>query len=210
MGRKKGEKDEAVIEREKRAWELRCQGWSQIRIGVELGVDNSTICKILARLRARVLAQTASKAEAYKAEQHALCEHLIDEALQEWQRSKRNAVKATRQTDAGSGDGDVASKERTSRTDEVREGDVAYLDRALAAMERQAKLWGLDAPVKREITGKDGGAIRQHHSFDFDALAGREAEPNDEIENEIEMARGFVQGLALPGESNGDGDDDEN
>lgn len=38
-------------------------------------------------------------------------------------------------------------------------GDAGAVDRVLRIMERRAKLLGMDAPVKQEITGKDGGAI---------------------------------------------------
>jgi len=43
-----------------------------------------------------------------------------------------------------------------------REGRMANLgaiDRALKIMERRAKLLGLDAPVRQEVTGADGGAL---------------------------------------------------
>lgn len=35
-------------------------------------------------------------------------------------------------------------------------GDLAAVDRALRIAERRAKLLGLDAPVRRELTGRDG------------------------------------------------------
>ncbi len=41
----------------------------------------------------------------------------------------------------------------------VRQGNYGAIDRALRIMERTAKLLGLDAPAKQEISGADGGAI---------------------------------------------------
>ena len=38
-------------------------------------------------------------------------------------------------------------------------GDVGSINAALKISDRRAKLLGLDAPVKQELTGKDGGAI---------------------------------------------------
>ena len=35
-------------------------------------------------------------------------------------------------------------------------GDLRAIDRVLRIMERRAKLFGLDAPQRRELTGKDG------------------------------------------------------
>lgn len=39
-------------------------------------------------------------------------------------------------------------------------GDVAAVDRVLKIMERQARLHGLDAPTKTEVTGEGGAPIR--------------------------------------------------
>jgi DNA-binding CsgD family transcriptional regulator len=38
-------------------------------------------------------------------------------------------------------------------------GDVGSINAALKISDRRAKLLGLDAPTKQELTGKDGGAI---------------------------------------------------
>jgi len=38
-------------------------------------------------------------------------------------------------------------------------GDLRAIDRVLRIMERRAKLYGLDAPQKRELTGKDGAPL---------------------------------------------------
>lgn len=40
--------------------------------------------------------------------------------------------------------------------DRARAGDVAAVHACMRIMERRAKLLGLDAPEKREVTGKDG------------------------------------------------------
>ena len=43
---------------------------------------------------------------------------------------------------------------------QAKRGDVAAVDRVLRIEERRSRLWGLDMPIKQEITGKDGGAIK--------------------------------------------------
>jgi hypothetical protein len=43
---------------------------------------------------------------------------------------------------------------------QVSNGSLGAIDRSLRIMERRAKLLGLDAPSKSELTGKDGGVIR--------------------------------------------------
>jgi len=41
----------------------------------------------------------------------------------------------------------------------AKSGDLGAIDRALRIMERRAKLLGLDAPVKQEISGTDGAPL---------------------------------------------------
>ena len=39
------------------------------------------------------------------------------------------------------------------------QGDHGAIDRILRIMERRAKLWGLDAPVRQELSGPEGGPV---------------------------------------------------
>lgn len=50
-------------------------------------------------------------------------------------------------------------------------GDVAAVDRVLKIMERQARLHGLDAPVKSEVTGAGGAPIQLQPVTDSDREA---------------------------------------
>lgn len=62
---------------------------------------------------------------------------------------------------------DALRKLEDSRLDEMlfaiykaaRGGDLGAIDRILRIAERRARLWGLDMPVKQEVTGKGGGPI---------------------------------------------------
>ena len=60
---------------------------------------------------------------------------------------------------------DELRKLETDRLDELLEklwphrSKPMYVDRILRVMERRAKLLGLDAPQRQEVTGADGGAI---------------------------------------------------
>lgn len=42
----------------------------------------------------------------------------------------------------------------------IERGDLAAVDRGLRIQDRRAKLLGLDAPTKQEVTGKDGEALQ--------------------------------------------------
>jgi hypothetical protein len=52
----------------------------------------------------------------------------------------------------------------------ARVGNPGAVNSYLRVMERRAKLLGLDAPTKQEVTGADGGAIEQHTTLDLSKL----------------------------------------
>lgn len=137
-------------EHERRAWELRCKGWTYQRIAAEIKVDQSAVCKILRRTSDRVLAELGEDVKARKVEQTAQLEHVADECLQAWERSKQ-AHKRVRQTKAG-GEGEATVVQEAS--DQC--GDVAYVEQWRAIQADIRKIWGLDAPTKSEHSGPGG------------------------------------------------------
>lgn len=157
MGRQRKVKPEQAREHERRAWELRCRGWTQPRIARELGLDDSAVCRILKRVSARVLAELKDSVERVKAEQTETLQHVIDEALQAWERSKGTRKTVTRQTVSG-GENDE-DRQRTTQHASERTGDVAYLSEARAAMADLRKVWGVDAASRHEVSGPAGGAV---------------------------------------------------
>lgn len=54
---------------------------------------------------------------------------------------------------------------------QATEGNQGAIDRALRVLERRAKLLGLDAPVKTELTGADGGPLKVEHEASEALLA---------------------------------------
>jgi hypothetical protein len=50
---------------------------------------------------------------------------------------------------------------------QVLKGNQGAIDRALRVMERRAKLLGLDAPTRQEVTGAEGGALRIEYVNDW-------------------------------------------
>lgn len=72
----------------------------------------------------------------------------------------------------------------------VLSGDTWAIDRMLKIMERRAALLGLDAPQRREVTGKDGGPMRHEHSGpDFSALTMEEQFALDQMLAKVEAPR---------------------
>lgn len=126
-------KPEEVAEHERRAWALRQRGWTQERIAEELKLTQRGVGVILARLSKRYLASLGNDVNRHRAQQTTRLEHILDEAMQAWERSR----------DAEGSDGAVP----------------AFLDQARGALADLRKLWGLDAPKRHELTGADGGPM---------------------------------------------------
>lgn len=80
-----------TAERERKAWELRQQFWTEQRIADELGCDKSTVCRMLKRVETRLAKEFSAEAEQIKARQTAQLEQLAGEVYAEWVRSKGDA-----------------------------------------------------------------------------------------------------------------------
>lgn len=136
-----------VAERKKRAWELAQQGWSETRIALELGVDQSTISRYLTSLAKRTLTQLEDEVIRAKATQLRQLEHIIDEAFQAWQASKTPEQTISKRIVPG----DIDEEGNRGESQEVvttrvrgQSGDSRHLKTALDAMADARKLLGLD------------------------------------------------------------------
>jgi predicted transcriptional regulator len=156
---------EIVLDRESRAWQLRQQGWSQMRIAKELGIDQSTVSRLLQRISDRVLAELQENVERVKVEQTVQLEHLYDEALQAWERSKQDAVKITTETPPAEREG--ASNATVTEEVKGQVGDRAYLDEARAVLADIRKIWGLDSAKKIDTTS-NGETVKFYAGFSPD------------------------------------------
>lgn len=146
---------EVLLERERRAWDLRQQGLTHERIAAELNLDRSTITKMLGRLSVRASKNMMEMVIEEKIGQIARLNHIVDEAMQAWERSKETAKTVRRQQAdaAAQEEGDVegsARKKKVTTTTLVQDqdGDPRYLDVAIKAMNEIRKILGLDAPAK--------------------------------------------------------------
>jgi hypothetical protein len=59
---------------------------------------------------------------------------------------------------------------------EALKGGFGAIDRVLKIMERRSKLWGLDAPVRTEVSGPEGGPLVFDHANVVTAIASRSGE----------------------------------
>ena len=88
-----------------------------------------------------------------------------------WEKSKSPEEKQkqrVRTGGAGAGAGQLAERS-TEKTEQC--GDPAYMRLILDIREKRAKILGLNAPEKAELSGPDGGPIRVENEYDDEHLA---------------------------------------
>lgn len=168
---------EVTTERDRRAWELRQKGWTTRHIAEELTVDHSTICRALSRVETRLAKQFEQDALRIKARHTAQLEHIADEAMQAWERSKLDA-EMERVTDKdvtldGGMEGTKvmlpATETTTVHEKRGQAGNPSFLSEARAAQADIRSIWGLDAPKKTDVTS-DGQPVKALIGVDLDKI----------------------------------------
>jgi hypothetical protein len=94
----------------------------------------------------------------YKASQYQKVEHLYNEVMEAWERSKREGQTMSGAVNAT---GEATGSRSVTRT--RRDGDPRWIEAAIKLLERQAKIIGIDAPLKLEASVGAGNS-------DLDAL----------------------------------------
>ena len=136
---------------------LYLQGITQVEIGKRLGMSQPMVSYDLAAIQ-RVWAQhTAFDLDAAKRKELARIDVLERTYWEAWEDSKGQHEVTTTQID----EWEVPAKghKTASIRREMHNGTPAYLTGVMACIEKRCKLLGLDAPVKQELTGRDGGPI---------------------------------------------------
>jgi predicted transcriptional regulator len=178
MSRKKNNKTLA-LERQRQAFDLRCKGWTDSRIAQHLGVSRQAVSKMLRRVDERALQKLGDKARRMMLQLTAQLEHLLDEAIQAWERSKENSKSMTKRSfvpregekptaagEAGAADKEGEAKaqppagveiplDQVTMHQESSCGDTIYLDKAMEAIAQLRRVWGVDASNSEE-EGKGG------------------------------------------------------
>lgn len=151
-----------ALDREREAWKLRLQGWTQENIAARLGCDQTTISLCLKRIERKLHTEFIAQAEETKALQHAQLEEVYREAMEKWHRSCEPRERVTVQTGrvkVSEMGGTTYLPDLETRTTEPGLANPALLTAALKAKADQRAIWGLDAPQKQEIAGPGGGPI---------------------------------------------------
>lgn len=151
---------------EVRAWAEACQGTTHAAIAAELGVTQSAVTKMIARVSARTLKTLHLVVEQQKALQDGRLEHVYTEAMGAWRRSQEPRKKSRHKKHtqalttapplAATDDRPISAVVREELLNEATSsaGASAFLMTSIAALEAKAKLWGLHAPKKLDILDK--------------------------------------------------------
>lgn len=88
MANKPNVNKEVILQNEARAFQLRKMGWTQDRIATEIGMSQQGVAKALKRITGRFYKDFMADVKAIKEEQVAQLEHIADESMQAWAKSK--------------------------------------------------------------------------------------------------------------------------
>ncbi len=133
-------------------------GAIQQDIADELELSQTTISDDLKALQKEWRESSLIDLDKAKATELARIDRLEREYWHEWEESKQNKETITKKgTEGKSGE----RKEATIK-EEGQRGDPRYLSGVQWCIEQRCKIVGIYAAEKRELTGKDGGAIEHH------------------------------------------------
>src|SRR3990167_6287606 len=167
MAKKKGTHAN-VIARRKRVWALTCRGLQETEIAEREGVDKSQICRDLDAIHAELDAAPDAAARKLRAANVARSRYglVIAEALEEWQRSKKDRQRTrTKARSKGRAKLDADGKPVPESTEaepttEGRLGDPAYLAAVVKAQSRLDAIEGIDAAKQHDVKGSGSVALR--------------------------------------------------
>lgn len=138
---------ELSMEREQIAWDLRQKCWTHERIAKHLGVTQPSVTRMLNRLTEKYAKELMDKIKVVKADQVRQLEAIADEAMQQWELSKKpyNMTSVKRIIDH---DGNLSEAGEHTESNVEKKGDPKHLLVLLKAKEDIRKIMGANAPIK--------------------------------------------------------------
>lgn len=130
--------------------------------------SHSQVTRDMKKVVGRWKAESISDIDQLKQRELKGLEHQESECWDAWNKSKQDAVtKSAKKTRPSAG----TSKEEVATKQEAQCGDPAFQRLILDIREKRAKILGLNAPEKAELSGPDGGPIRVENEYDDEHLA---------------------------------------
>ena len=143
-----------IQERERRVWDSYVLGKTHDQIAADERVARPMISRIISRCLKRANAKLTTEVVETKIRQLAQARKMMAECWAAWERSKLAKARIKRKK---GGAGEPTGEEQST---EGQVGNVAYLKLRMAAMEREAKILGIDAPTTTVLANPDGSALR--------------------------------------------------
>lgn len=155
-----------------------CQGLTQAAIAERINTDpereytltQQMISYDLKAIQKAWLESSLRDFDEMRAEQLGKIDRLEREYWRGWERSCEDAETVRKE-------GPASGVEKITKTEKGQAGDPRFLAGVERCIERRCKLLGLDAPEKRELTGRGGGPI----TFNLDGLSDDDLERIGEI-----------------------------
>lgn len=144
-----------------------CQGITQAEIAERINEDRDyelsqqTISNDLRAVQKAWLESSLRDFDEMRAEQLGKIDRLEREYWRGWERSCEDAETVRNE-------GPASGVEKIVKTKKGQAGNPAFLAGVERCVERRCKLLGLDAPVKQELTGADGGPLLIQKVAGFD------------------------------------------
>jgi predicted transcriptional regulator len=148
---------EKRLEDQEKMWRLiaRNPKLTQKKIAVELGISQQMVSRDYELVRNQFLERRNESVELWLGKMIAGYDLQIEEAWAEFERSKQDREVTSQSAEQGK----AGNKQVAAKRTEGRIADVRFLDHITKCREQQAKLLGLYAPEKKEVTGSNGGPI---------------------------------------------------
>lgn len=147
--------------REERAWELCLKLYTHERIANDLGVDRSTVSKILKRLSTRAIDKLDERIREEKVLQIEQLHHIADEAMLAWEASKGAKKSVSRRTH-NSGrplPPNLKAPEEMTVTSQDQDGDPRFLITAMKALQDIRAICGFGAGTVEDREGPASGPV---------------------------------------------------
>lgn len=152
--------DAQVRAREAQIWTWILEERTTTWIADKLGIAAPGVSRIKRRVMERMDREVLEPAvRSVRAKQIAKARRVQSESWDAWERSKKSKVRAKKKTTpvvSGQPNHANATIEVNESTVEQRDGNPAYLDRYMAAVEMESRLTGAAMPIKIAPTNPDG------------------------------------------------------
>lgn len=137
------------------------QGLLQDEIAEEIGVSQPTVSRTIKDLEGDWLQKSNASIELKKASEEAYLLNKRRDLERAWLASIRTNIIKTKKAVMVQG---VITQQEISEREEIELGDIKYMNALIDIAKQLATLYGIEAPKRSEVTGKDGEPLVDENS----------------------------------------------